>query len=216
LPGDARRWLQKQFVASLPTPWQAEDSVEETHCAHAGEGQMELPTQFITARLTLRKPELADAPAIFTAYAQDPAVTRFLVWRPHPNLATTHAYIEHCLSSSNATTEYCYVLTERAQARLVGMISVRVRDWSASLGYVLARSAWGQGIMPEAAQAVSDYVLAQPAMYRVWAVCDVDNTASARVMEKIGMMREGLMRRGVLHPNISSEPRDCWVYAKVK
>jgi ribosomal-protein-alanine N-acetyltransferase len=70
--------------------------------------------------------------------------------------------------------------------------------------------------MPEAAQAVSDYVLEQPAMYRVWAVCDVDNTASARVMEKIGMQREGLMRRGVLHPNISSEPRDCWLYAKVK
>ena len=177
---------------------------------------MELPTQFTTARLTLRKPELADAPAIFTAYAQDPAVTRFLVWRPHPDLATTHAYLEHCLSSWNAHTEYCYVLTERAQARLVGMISVRVRDWSASLGYVLARSAWGQGIMPEAAQAVSDYVLAQPAMYRVWAMCDVDNTASARVMEKIGMLREGLMRRGVLHPNLSSEPRDCWVYAKVK
>jgi hypothetical protein len=86
------------------------------------------------------------------------------------HLATTHAYIEHCLSTWNATTEYCYVLTEHAQARLVGMISVRVRDWSASLGYVLARSPWGQGIMPEAAQAVSDYILEQPAMYRVWAV----------------------------------------------
>ena len=60
---------------------------------------MELPTQFITARLTLRKPELADAPAIFTAYAQDPEVTRFLVWRPHPDIATTQAYIEHCLST---------------------------------------------------------------------------------------------------------------------
>ena len=177
---------------------------------------MELPTQFTTARLTLRKPELADAPALFTTYAQDPAVTRFLVWRPHSNLATTQAYLEHCVAAWQAHTEYCYVLTERAQARLVGMISVRVRDWSASLGYVLARSAWGQGIMPEAAQAVSDYVLAQPAMYRVWAMCDVDNTASARVMEKIGMLREGLMRRGVLHPNISSAPRDCLVYAKVK
>ena len=33
---------------------------------------MELPTQFTTARLTLRKPELADAPALFAAYAQDP------------------------------------------------------------------------------------------------------------------------------------------------
>ena len=110
---------------------------------------MELPTQFTTARLTLRKPELADAPAIFTAYAQDPEVTRFLIWRPHPNLATTYAYIEHCLSAWNANTEYCYVLTEHTQARLVGMISVRLRDWSASLGYVLARSAWGRGSCPK-------------------------------------------------------------------
>ena len=70
--------------------------------------------------------------------------------------------------------------------------------------------------MPEAAQALTEFVLQQSAMYRVWAVCDVENTASARVMEKIGMLREGLMRRGVLHPNISSKPRDCWVYAKVK
>ena len=177
---------------------------------------MELPPQFTTARLTLRKPELADAPAIFTAYAQDPAVTRFLIWRPHPDLATTHAYLEHCVAAWNATTEYCYVLTERAHATLLGMISLRVHDWSASLGYVLARSAWGQGMMSEAAQALTEFALQQSAMYRVWAVCDVDNTASARVMEKIGMTREGLMRRGVLHPNISSEPRDCWVYAKVK
>jgi ribosomal-protein-alanine N-acetyltransferase len=177
---------------------------------------MELPTQFTTARLTLRQPELADAPALFTAYAQDPEVTRFLVWRPHPDLATTQTYIERCLSGWKANTEYCYAITERANATLLGMISLRVRDWSASLGYVLARSAWGQGIMPEAAQALTEFVLQQSAMYRVWAVCDVENTASARVMEKIGMMREGLMRRGVLHPNISSEPRDCWVYAKVK
>jgi ribosomal-protein-alanine N-acetyltransferase len=177
---------------------------------------MELPTQFTTARLTLRQPELADAPALFTAYAQDPEVTRFLVWRPHPDLATTETYIERCLSGWKANTEYCYAITERANATLLGMISLRVRDWSASLGYVLARSAWGQGIMPEAAQALTEFVLQQSAMYRVWAVCDVENTASARVMEKIGMLREGLMRRGVLHPNISSEPRDCWVYAKVK
>jgi [ribosomal protein S5]-alanine N-acetyltransferase len=80
---------------------------------------MELPTQFTTARLTLRKPELADAPAIFTAYAQDPAVTRFLVWRPHPDVATTHAFIERCVSAWNTKTEYCYALTEHAQARLV-------------------------------------------------------------------------------------------------
>ena len=68
----------------------------------------------------------------------------------------------------------------------------------------------------EAASAVVDWALAQPQIYRVWAICDHENLASARVMEKIGMQREGLMRRGIVHPNISDEPRDCWVYARVR
>jgi RimJ/RimL family protein N-acetyltransferase len=50
----------------------------------------------------------------------------------------------------------------------------------------------------------------------VWAVCDVKNIVSARVMEKVGMKREGTLRRGVLHPNINDEPRDCFIYAIVK
>jgi len=70
--------------------------------------------------------------------------------------------------------------------------------------------------MPEAAQAVVEWALAQPSIYRVWAVCDVDNLASARVLEKIGMQREGLLHRHIIHPNISAAPRDCWCFAKVK
>ena len=70
--------------------------------------------------------------------------------------------------------------------------------------------------MPDAANAVVEWALAQPEIYRVWAVCDVDNLASARVLEKIGMQCEGLLRRYILHPNISEAPRDCWCYAKVK
>jgi [ribosomal protein S5]-alanine N-acetyltransferase len=35
-------------------------------------------------------------------------------------------------------------------------------------------------------------------------------------MEKAGMQRKGLVRRGILHPNISAEPRDCWLYAKAR
>jgi hypothetical protein len=30
------------------------------------------------------------------------------------------------------------------------------------------------------------------------------------------MQREGLMRRAIVHPNLSDEPRDCWLYARVK
>ena len=96
------------------------------------------------------------------------------------------------------------------------MLSLRISGFAASLGYVLRRTAWGQGIMPEAAGRVTEWALAQPTIYRVWATCDYENRASARVLEKIGMQREGLMRRGVVHPNLSDEPRDCWLYARVK
>jgi [ribosomal protein S5]-alanine N-acetyltransferase len=70
--------------------------------------------------------------------------------------------------------------------------------------------------MTEIVRVLIDWALSQPSIYRVSAVCDSENLASARVMEKAGMQREGLVHRGVLHPNISDEPRDCWLYAKFK
>jgi RimJ/RimL family protein N-acetyltransferase len=51
-----------------------------------------LPDRFETTRLTLRPMEREDAPAIFTGYAQDPEVVRFLIWHPHRGLADTEAY----------------------------------------------------------------------------------------------------------------------------
>jgi RimJ/RimL family protein N-acetyltransferase len=156
-----------------------------------------------------------DADAIF-AYACDPDVTRYLIWRPHQDLDTTRAFIARCQASWQHQTEFAYALAERHTAALIGMLSLRIRGHAASLGYVLARAAWGRGLMTEAAGAVTEWALAQPDIYRVWATCDYENRGSARVMEKIGMQCEGVMRRGVLHPNVSDEPRDCWLYAKVK
>jgi len=56
----------------------------------------------------------------------------------------------------------------------------------------------------------------EPDIYRVFATCDVDNPASAKVMEKAGMKYEGLLRRYMIHPNVSEEPRDCLMYARVR
>lgn len=174
------------------------------------------PTTFTTARLSLRTPIATDAEAIFQAYAQDPAVTRYLVWRPHRDLSETQAFIERCLVSWQQQTEFPYVITAKENSQLLGMLTLRIADFAAAIGYGLRRSAWGQGIMPEAAGMVTDWALAQPSIYRVWAICDYENQASMRVLEKIGMQCEGLMRRGVLHPNLSDKPRDCWLYARVK
>lgn len=70
--------------------------------------------------------------------------------------------------------------------------------------------------MPEALRALTDWALAQPGIWRAVATCDVENRASARVMEKAGMRCEGVLRRHTIHPNLQPEPRDCRLYARTK
>jgi RimJ/RimL family protein N-acetyltransferase len=53
-------------------------------------------------------------------------------------------------------------------------------------------------------------------VHRVWATCDVDNPRSARVLEKAGLSREAVLRAWGVRPNVSPEPRDMFMYAKVR
>jgi RimJ/RimL family protein N-acetyltransferase len=70
--------------------------------------------------------------------------------------------------------------------------------------------------MTEVLNDIVNWALQQPPIFRIGAVCDVENLASARVMEKAGLVREGLLRRWLMHPNVSDEPRDCLSYALVR
>jgi len=96
------------------------------------------------------------------------------------------------------------------------MIEIRPNGHRADFGFVLARAYWGKGLMPEAISALVKITLAQPSIYRMEATCDFDNKASARALEKAGLSREGLLRRYIIHPNISPEPRDSLLYAITK
>ena len=177
---------------------------------------MKPPTNIETARLFLRPPTLQDAEWAFQNYTQDHDVTRYMTWRPHQDIEETLTYLRRCVACWENETAFAWVLVRKENAELLGMIEIRVQDWKADVGYVLKKSAWGNGYMSEALSAVVQWALAQPGIYRVWAVCDVDNAASARVMEKVGMQREGLLRRWIVHPNMSAEPRDSLCYAIVK
>ena len=70
--------------------------------------------------------------------------------------------------------------------------------------------------MTEALTSVVTWALAQPEIFRVWATCDVDNVASARLLERVGMEREGVLRRWLVHPNLGETPRDALCYSIVK
>jgi [ribosomal protein S5]-alanine N-acetyltransferase len=177
---------------------------------------MRPPEIIETPRLALRQPMMTDAEAIFTGYAQDAEVAKYLIWRPHKDLDETLDFVKRCVLAWKDGSAYPWVITQKEDGRLIGMIEGRVRGFSMDIGYVLARAYWGRGYMPEAARSIIDWGLSREGIFRVWALCDVENRASARVLEKVGMRREGILRRCTLHPNISDEPRDAYCYSVVK
>ena len=175
-----------------------------------------LPESIETSRLLLRRPQATDAQVVFGAYAQDERVCKYLIWSPHGELAETERFIAGCIASWEVGDRMAYVLADIGSDRAVGMLEARLQGSTIDIGYVLAPALWGRGLMPEAIHALANMALARPQFFRLQATCDVTNTASARTLEKAGFAREGRLERHTVHPNISPEPRACFMHARVR
>jgi RimJ/RimL family protein N-acetyltransferase len=175
---------------------------------------MTAPEFLRTSRLILRKPTREDAHLLFTSYAQDSEVTRYLMWRPHVAVADSEAIIEHFLQKWSEGSAFSWFLFTGGDGDLIGSIAARVKQEEIELGYVLARPFWGRGLMLEAIAAVVEWAFTRPDIGRVSAMCDVENHASARVLEKAGFNRQAVLPAWSVHPNLSELPRDCYLYVK--
>jgi [ribosomal protein S5]-alanine N-acetyltransferase len=177
---------------------------------------MALPETITTERLRLRPARLEDAASICERWSHDPEVTRYLGWRPYGDVSVARTYLEDALRGWAEGNPLLWGIEPREGGGLIGQIGAQIEGSRVLLGYVLARPWWGRGYMSEAVRAVIGAALADPLICRVWAVCDVENRPSARVMEKAGMSFEGRLHRWMVHPNVSDRPRDVLCYAKVR
>ncbi|HSL43835.1 MAG TPA: GNAT family protein [Anaerolineales bacterium] len=177
---------------------------------------MKIPERIETERLILRKPRMDDASVLFAAYMQDPEVTRYTTWRPHRQLQEAEDFIRNSIYAWEIGTRFPFVITLKGMDEPFGMIDLHVRGCTVGLGYVIARSHQGHGYATEATRAIITWALQQPTIYRVNASTDIENMASQKVLEKVGMLREGLLRKYIVHPNISDIPRDSYMYAITK
>jgi ribosomal-protein-alanine N-acetyltransferase len=177
-----------------------------------------LPRPIETERLVLRQPRASDAQPIFDGWTQDPDVTRYLTWRPHARLTDTERFVDRAVDAWQGHTRAVYAIARKSEDDApIGLVEARLHSaFAAEIGYVLRRADWGKGYMTEAARALVETLFADPAIWRVSAYCDVENTASAHVLEKIGMQREGMLRHFMIHPNLSAAPRDAYLYARVR
>ncbi len=175
------------------------------------------PESFTTARLSAQRPRVEDAPAAFAAYAGDPEVTRYLAWKTHERVETLAEFLQlRAEDWAQDRPHYTWLLRLQGEEAVAGTIGCIPAGGKMMFGYVLAKKYWGRGLTGEALRYLVDWTLAQPEYFRAWAFCDVENPASARVMEKAGMTREGVLRRWHVCPNLGSDLRDCIICAKVK
>ncbi len=151
-----------------------------------------------TQRLILRRFRIEDAEDMFNNWASDPEVTRFLTWPPHTSIEVTENLLTDWISRYEDGGYFNWVMEYKETGKAIGNISV-VKLYedidAADVGYCMSRKHWGQGLMSEALKGVMDYLFDVVGLNRVAANHDVNNSRSGRVMEKAGMIQEGILRQ---------------------
>ena len=173
--------------------------------------------EIATKRLLLRRLDVSDASAMFHNWASDPEVTRYLMWRPHDSVESTMQLLGIWEGNYAKVNTYLWGIEYVPEHKLIGTISLVDSNElceRAEIGYCLARSYWGRGIMPEALAAVIDFCFDQVGYHRLAIVHNVANPASGKVAAKVGMVQEGLLR-GYAYDN-STDRADCCLWSMLE
>lgn len=177
---------------------------------------MPLPTPTLrTARLVLRPFIEADTDAIF-AVLGNPEVVRYWdapAWRER---AQAERFIANCKRMVDEQSGARVAIEHATQGTFIGQCGLfgwNTTYRSATMGFSLDVASWGRGYATEAARALLQWGFATLDLNRVQAETDTRNAASARVLEKLGFLREGTLRENCV---VNGEVSDSWVYGLLR
>lgn len=168
-----------------------------------------------TARLLLRPFSAEDSEAIFAIFS-NPRVMRYWDGPAWTSLAQAERFVAGCKRMEDEGTGARVAVVRTADGRLLGQCGVF--SWnptyrSAETGYCLDDAAWGQGFATEAVGALLQWAFDTMDLNRVQAALDTRNPASARVLEKLGFLREGTLLEDCI---VNGEVSDSWVYGLLR
>lgn len=166
-----------------------------------------------TQRLLLREYAPADEADVHE-YASDPLVPQYDSWGPN-SAAQTHEHLRRRIAEQRnwPREDVTLVAQLRHEAKVIGSVrlwTVDKANRTAEIGYTFNRGYWNNGYATEAASALLERAFHALNMHRIIATCDTRNVGSWRVMEKVGMRREGHFLCDKLQ---KGEWRDSFFYA---
>jgi [ribosomal protein S5]-alanine N-acetyltransferase len=172
---------------------------------------MDTGVRLETERLILRCLELNDA-TIIRELAGHPEIAATTLAIPHPySLEAAVEFINHSRRALESDETYTFVITRRGEGNVIGCIGLGGGDQHrrAEMGYWMSVANWGQGYTTEAARRMLRFGFETLGLNRIYATHFVGNPASGRVMQKIGMTREGTLRQHVIK---DGQPLDIVYY----
>jgi len=172
--------------------------------------------KFETERLILRKLMPSDADDIF-AYATDDEVTKYTTWDTHNTIDQAKAFIKFTLDRNEKDEAADWGIILKETGRLIGAMGLykyNKNDSCVELGYVLARPFWGKALMPEAVNRVLKFAFEEMKINRVECYHFFPNEKSGRVMQKVGMTFEGIIREKIFAKGIFCDVKQYAILKK--
>jgi [ribosomal protein S5]-alanine N-acetyltransferase len=151
-----------------------------------------------TDRLILREFQEADWEPILSYQSQDQYLRFYR--DDHRSADDARAFVRMFMSwrDERPRRKYQLGIVLPGERRLIGNVGIRQEfagATDAELGYELDPHYWGRGYATEAARAMLDFGFTELKLHRISAYCIAENSASSRVLERVGMRREGVQRQ---------------------
>ncbi|MCA0983934.1 GNAT family N-acetyltransferase [Halobacillus yeomjeoni] len=149
-------------------------------------------------------------------YASNKEACKYQPWGPNTE-ADSRFFVTQAIRDRNIKfrSRFVFVIVDKQMEQIVGNIELNIKDWDGvgELGFIIHHEHWGKGYGTEALQLMLDYCFFQQNLHRVSAHCLPENVASCRVLEKVGMVKEGVLRQEIL---LNGTWRDSVVYSVLK
>lgn len=163
-------------------------------------------------RLIIRTLRMSDLQDCFALTSDAHVMSKTVALTKHTSLNECSDYLKQIIDAYEHNNAAWWAVTEKNTDRVIGFcgyVNYAPHFNRAELGYLIAYEQWNKGYGTEACKAVIKYGFMGMQLHRVEATVDTENSASIRVLEKLGMQREGLLRERVL---CNGEYRDRYMY----
>ena len=166
-----------------------------------------------TKRLILRHFTKSDFEQLH-AFASDSENVQYMDWGPNSE-NDTNSFLRDVQTTYQATPRkaYEFAVILKSTNQLIGSCGIRIQssiNHHGDFGYILSKAYWNQGLGKELAAELVRFGFSDLKLHRIWATCAPDNIASQKVLERIGLKKEGHLRQNIFH---RGQWRDSCLYS---